>query len=135
MLSGLPLKSIMKPERLTLERCTRTKEGLGKNLIPGTTNFDVIDKFIKVTDEDSAHTVRRLARTEGMFVGYTSGAATQALFQLNEQGQFEQDDYIVVIFPDHGARYMSKVFSDKWMSEQGFFDGIHEASANDIEYI
>lgn len=110
-------------------------EGLGKNLIPGTTNFDVIDKFIKVTDEDSAHTVRRLARTEGMFVGYTSGAATQALFQLNEQGQFEQDDYIVVIFPDHGARYMSKVFSDKWMSEQGFFDGIHEASANDIEYI
>ncbi|WP_282122352.1 PLP-dependent cysteine synthase family protein [Algibacter mikhailovii] len=110
-------------------------EGLGKNLIPGATDFDLIDEFVKVTDEDSAHTARHIARTEGMFVGYTSGAATQALLQLGEQERFEKDDLVVVIYPDHGARYMSKVYSDKWMEDQGFFDSINEASAKTIQYI
>ena len=110
-------------------------EGLGKNLIPTATDFDVIDEFVKVTDEDSAHTARLLARTEGLFVGYTSGAATQAILQLGYQGMFKKDDNVVVIFPDHGSRYMSKVYSDKWMQEQGFFDSINEAAAQKIEYI
>ncbi|MBP0902515.1 PLP-dependent cysteine synthase family protein [Mariniflexile gromovii] len=110
-------------------------EGLGKNLIPTATDFDVIDEFVKVTDEESAHTARELARSEGLFVGYTSGAATQALKQLGEEGVFKKDDYVVVIFPDHGSRYMSKVYSDKWMHEQGFFDSINEAAAQNIEYI
>lgn len=110
-------------------------EGLGKNLIPTATNFDVIDEFVKVTDEDSAHTVRELVKTEGLFVGYTSGAATQALKQLGEDGVFNNDDYVVVIFPDHGSRYMSKVFSDKWMQDQGFFDSVNAATAQEIEYI
>ena len=110
-------------------------EGLGKNLIPSATDFDVIDEFVKVTDEDSAHTARLIAKTEGMFVGYTSGAVTQALIQLGEEGRFKKDDYVVVIFPDHGARYMSKVYSDKWMSEQGFFDSVNEAAAESIQYI
>ena len=70
-----------------------------------------------------------------MFVGYTSGAVTQALIQLGEEGRFQKDDYVVVIFPDHGARYMSKVYSDKWMSEQGFFDSVNEAAAESIQYI
>ncbi len=110
-------------------------EGLGKNLIPTATDFDIIDEFIKVTDEESAHTARELAKTEGMFVGYTSGAAMQAIKQLNEQGKFKPNDKIVIIFPDHGSRYMSKVYSDKWMNEQGFFDSINEASAQTIQYI
>ena len=110
-------------------------EGLGKNLIPTATDFDIIDEFIKVTDEDSAHTARLIAKTEGMFVGYTSGAVTQALIQLGDEGRFKKDDYVVVIFPDHGARYMSKVYSDKWMSEQGFFDSVNEAAAQNIQYI
>ncbi|WP_027136497.1 PLP-dependent cysteine synthase family protein [Gaetbulibacter saemankumensis] len=110
-------------------------EGLGKNLIPTATNFDVIDEFVKVTDEDSAHTAREIARTEGMFVGYTSGAAMQAIKQLEEQGAFKKGDRVVVIFPDHGSRYMSKVYSDKWMQEQGFFDSINEAAAQEIQYI
>lgn len=110
-------------------------EGLGKNLIPTATNFNVIDEFIKVSDEESAHTARELARTEGLFVGYTSGAAMQAIKQLNEQGEFKEGDNIVVIFPDHGSRYMSKVYSDKWMNEQGFFDSINEVSSQKIEYI
>ena len=110
-------------------------EGLGKNLIPTATDFDVIDKFIKVSDEESAHTAREIARTEGLFVGYTSGAALQAIKQLNEEGEFKKDDKIVVIFPDHGSRYMSKVYSDTWMEEQGFFDSKNEASIKKIQYI
>ncbi len=110
-------------------------EGLGKNLIPGATNFDVIDEFVKVTDEDSAHTAREIAKTEGMYVGYTSGAATQALKQLNDEGRFKQDDLVVVIYPDHGSRYVSKVYSDKWMKDQGFFDSVNQEALEKIEYI
>jgi len=109
-------------------------EGLGKNLIPTATDFDLIDKFVKVTDEESAHTAREISRNEGLFVGYTSGAAMQALKQLNEAEEFKKGDKIVVIFPDHGSRYMSKVYSDKWMEEQGFFDSKTEVSES-IQYI
>lgn len=110
-------------------------EGLGKNLIPTATDFDIIDKFIKVTDEESAHTARELAKTEGLFVGYTSGAAMQGIKQLNEDGEFDKNSNVVVIFPDHGSRYMSKVFSDDWMSEQGFFDSKNKADAQCIEFV
>jgi cystathionine beta-synthase len=110
-------------------------EGLGKNLIPTATDFDVIDKFIKVTDEESAHTAREIARTEGLFVGYTSGAVMQALKQLDTEGEFKKGDNIVVIFPDHGSRYMSKVYSDKWMDDQGFFDNENEVSVKTVQYI
>ncbi len=110
-------------------------EGLGKNLIPTATEFDVIDEFVKVTDEESAHTAREIAKTEGLFVGYTSGAAMQAIKQLNEDGEFNEDSNIVVVFPDHGSRYMSKIYSDKWMNEQGFFDSINEEALESIEFI
>ncbi len=109
-------------------------EGLGKNLIPTATDFDVIDQFVKVTDEDSAHMARAIAKTEGLFVGYTSGAVMQAVKQLDEEGLFSKDDLVVVIFPDHGSRYMSKIYSDKWMSEQGFFDSKTQVT-EDIQII
>jgi cystathionine beta-synthase len=109
-------------------------EGLGKNLIPSATDFDIIDEFVKVTDEESAHTAREIVKTEGMFVGYTSGAAMQAIKQIGEEGRFKNDDLVVVIFPDHGSRYMSKIYSDKWMEEQGFFDSIN-VTAEKIQYI
>ena len=110
-------------------------EGLGKNLIPTATDFDVIDQFIKVTDEDSAHTARELAHTEGIFGGYTSGAVVQAVKQLQEQSLFVESDVVVMIFPDHGSRYMSKVFNDKWMKDQGFMDETLKPSIKPIEYI
>ncbi|MDD7887607.1 PLP-dependent cysteine synthase family protein [Flavivirga sp. 57AJ16] len=110
-------------------------EGLGKNLIPTATDFDVIDEFVKVTDEESAHTARLIAKSEGLFVGYTSGAAIQAILQLGELDTFKKGDNVVVIFPDHGSRYMSKVYSDKWMNEQGFFDSKNEVAVQKIEYI
>ena len=109
-------------------------EGLGKNLIPTATDFDAIDKFVKVTDEDSAHTARDISSKEGLFVGYTSGAAMQAVKQLNESNEFSDDDMIVVVFPDHGSRYMSKIYNDKWMENQGFFDSQTELQSA-IEYI
>lgn len=110
-------------------------EGLGKNLIPSATDFDSIDFFIKVTDEDSAHTAREVTKSEGLFVGYTSGAAMQAVKQLNAMGEFDNDSVVVVIFPDHGSRYMSKIYNDDWMNEQGFFDAMNEEAPNKIEYI
>ncbi|WP_396164406.1 PLP-dependent cysteine synthase family protein [Flavobacterium sp.] len=110
-------------------------EGLGKNLIPTATDFDIIDQFIKVTDEDSAHTAREIVKKEGLFVGYTSGAAFQAVKQFSEEGMFDADSKVVIIFPDHGSRYMSKVFSDEWMNEQGFFDSVNQEDALKIEII
>ena len=110
-------------------------EGLGKNLIPSATDFDVIDKFVKVTDEDSAHTARETTKKEGMFVGYTSGAVVQAIKQLQVMGEFDQNSKVVAIFPDHGSRYMSKIYSDQWMKEQGFFDSDHVEDPKKVEYI
>lgn len=110
-------------------------EGLGKNLIPTATDFDLIDKFIKVTDEESAHTTREIAVKEGLFVGYTSGAVVQAIKQFAEEGEFDANSNVIAIFPDHGSRYMSKVFSDDWMSEQGFFDSVNMEEVQKIEFI
>ena len=110
-------------------------EGLGKNLIPSATDFDVIDKFVKVSDEDSAHTARETTKKEGMFVGYTSGAVVQAIKQLQVMGEFDQNSKVVAIFPDHGSRYMSKIYSDQWMKEQGFFDSDHVEDPKKVEYI
>ena len=110
-------------------------EGLGKNLIPSATNFKLIDKFMKVKDEDSAHTARELAKTEGLFVGYTSGAAVQAVKQYDSKNEFKSEDFVVIIFPDHGSRYLSKIYSDKWMETQGFFDSEHEKTIEKIQYI
>jgi cystathionine beta-synthase len=111
-------------------------EGLGKNLIPSATDFDVIDHFEKVTDEESAHAARDIAKKEGLFVGYTSGAALQAARQLDKEGTFfDENSVVVVIFCDHGSRYMSKIYSDKWMREQGFFDAKNIEKEKPIEYI
>lgn len=109
-------------------------EGMGKNLIPTATKFEYIDQFIKVTDEDAAFAARALAHTEGIFAGYTSGAAIQALRQLNEEHVFDEESKVVVILPDHGSRYMSKIYSDDWMRAQGFFNN-ETVEQNAIEYV
>ena len=92
-------------------------EGMGKNLIPTATDFDVIDEFVKVTDKEAALTARELARTEGLFMGYTSGAAMQAVRQYAEMGRFDENSIVVVLFADHGSRYMNKIYSDEWMKK------------------
>ena len=97
-------------------------EGLGKTLIPTATDFDVIDIYEKVTDKDAAFAAREIIQKEGMFLGYTSGAVIQATRQYNALSMFDEDSFVVLIFPDHGSRYMNKIYSDSWMREQGFLD-------------
>jgi len=109
-------------------------EGMGKNLIPSTTKFEYIDRFIKVTDEDAAFTARDLAHTEGLFMGYTSGAAIQAVKQLANENTFDVNSKVVVILPDHGSRYMTKIYSDPWMEAQGFLKD-HPTEQNEVVYI
>ncbi|QDP86590.1 cysteine synthase family protein [Chryseobacterium sp. SNU WT5] len=101
-------------------------EGMGKNLIPGALLFDQIDEFVRVNDEMSAYRTREIALKEAIMGGYTCGAATQGLLQYANTNPFSADDVVVVIFPDHGSRYITKVYSDEWMFEQGFINnGVH----------
>lgn len=97
-------------------------EGLGKNLIPTATDFDVIDVYEKVSDKAAAFKSRELVKTEGLFCGYTSGAVLQATQQYAAKDYFDEDSVVVVILPDHGSRYMNKIYSDTWMKEQGFLE-------------
>lgn len=97
-------------------------EGLGKNLIPTATDFDAVDVYEKVSDKASALSARELVAKEGLFCGYTSGAVIHATKQYAQKGYFDDDSVVVLIFPDHGIRYMDKVYSNSWMSENGFLD-------------
>ena len=110
-------------------------EGLGKNMIPTATDFDVIDHFEKVSDEESAHTAREISIKEGIFAGYSSGAAVQAFKQLHQKSVFDINSKVVAIFPDHGSRYMSKIYNDQWMRDQEFFDSDHAQDPKKVEYI
>ncbi|MDC6352569.1 cysteine synthase family protein [Zeaxanthinibacter sp. PT1] len=93
-------------------------EGIGEDILPKNVDFDVIDGFTKVTDKDAAVYTRRLAREEGMFLGNSAGAAIKGVLQLGEH--FGPDDVVVVLFHDHGSRYVGKIFNDEWMKEQGW---------------
>ncbi len=95
-------------------------EGLGKNIIPDNLHIQYVDQFVQVTDKDSALRTRELAKKEGLMVGYSSGSALQAVFQIKDQ--LTPEDVVVVLFPDHGTRYLGKVFNDDWMRQQGFLE-------------
>ena len=97
-------------------------EGLGKNLIPTATNFDVIDIYEKVTDKEAAFAAKDIVKKEGIFCGYTCGAVLQATKQYHAQNYFSEDSFVVLIFPDHGSRYMNKIHNASWMRNQGFID-------------
>lgn len=95
-------------------------EGIGEDILPQNVDFSVIDLFEKVTDKDAAVMTRRLAREEGVFVGNSAGAAVAGLMQLKDK--LTKDDVVVVLFHDHGSRYVGKIFNDDWMRERGFLD-------------
>jgi cystathionine beta-synthase len=95
-------------------------EGIGEDFLPRNVDFAVIDYFEKVTDKDAALMTRRIAREEGIFAGNSAGSAMAGLLQLKDH--FKKDDVIVVIFHDHGSRYLGKMFNDEWMREKGFFE-------------
>lgn len=93
-------------------------EGLGKTIIPDNVDFDIIDDFIKITDQSAAIRARELARREGLLVGYSSGAAMEAVFKIRER--LAPHHRVVTLFPDHGSRYLGKIYNDEWMKQQGF---------------
>jgi cystathionine beta-synthase len=95
-------------------------EGIGEDFLPKNVDFAVIDHFEKVTDKDAALMTRRLAREEGIFAGNSAGSAMAGLLQLKDE--LTKDDLVVVIFHDHGSRYLGKMFNDDWMREKGFIE-------------
>lgn len=95
-------------------------EGIGEDIIPKNIDFDIIDHLEKVTDKDGALMARRLAREEGIMLGYSAGSALAGLLQLKDQ--LTADDIVVVVIHDHGSRYVGKIYNDDWMRERGFLD-------------
>ncbi|MBK86233.1 MAG: cystathionine beta-synthase [Flavobacteriaceae bacterium] len=95
-------------------------EGIGEDILPENVNFDIIDGFIKVTDKDAALYTQRLAKDEGMFLGNSAGAAIKGVLQL--KNEFKKEDVVVVLFHDHGSRYVGKIFNNDWMRKMGYID-------------
>lgn len=95
-------------------------EGFGEDFVPGNYDMSVIDHFEQVTDKDGAIMARRIAKEEGIFIGYSAGSCVQGLMQLKDK--FKKDDLVVCIFHDHGSRYVAKIYNDQWMMERGFLD-------------
>tara|TARA_R110002012_G_scaffold11368_2_gene51341 strand:- start:10202 stop:11560 length:1359 start_codon:yes stop_codon:yes gene_type:complete len=95
-------------------------EGIGEDILPKNVDFSVIDGFIKVTDKDAAIYTQKLAKMEGFFLGNSAGAAIKGLLQLKDK--FKKDDVVVVLFHDHGSRYVGKMYNDEWMRERGFVE-------------
>jgi cystathionine beta-synthase len=104
-------------------------EGIGEDILPKNVNFDVIDKFEKVSDKDGALATRELAKKEGLFLGYSCGSAFQGLRQLKDQ--LKPEDVVVVLFHDHGSRYVGKVYNDDWMRDRGFLT-TEDSTAGDL---
>ncbi|MEY8847547.1 PLP-dependent cysteine synthase family protein [Psychroserpens sp. XS_ASV72] len=95
-------------------------EGIGEDILPENVDFSIIDGFTKVTDKDAAVYTQLLAKEEGMFLGNSAGAAIKGVLQLKEH--FKKDDVVVVLFHDHGSRYVGKMFNNDWMKKMGYID-------------
>lgn len=95
-------------------------EGIGEDILPKNVDFEVIDFFEKVTDKDGAIMARRLAREEGLLLGYSAGSAVAGLLQLKDK--LKPEDLVVVVIHDHGSRYVGKIYNDEWMKENKFLE-------------
>lgn len=103
-------------------------EGIGEDILPKNVDFSLIDHFEKVSDKDGALMARKIAREEGMLLGYSAGSAVAGLWQMRDE--LKDDDIVVVIIHDHGSRYVGKIYNDDWMRERGFLES--ELKAKDI---
>ncbi|MDI9356246.1 MAG: pyridoxal-phosphate dependent enzyme [Chitinophagaceae bacterium] len=106
-------------------------EGFGEDILPKNVNFNIIDSFIKVTDKDAALMARRLSKEEGLFVGWSSGSVVHGALEYAET-HMKDTDTMVVLLPDHGTRYIHKIYSDNWMKDHGFLDARMKITAQDI---
>lgn len=105
-------------------------EGIGEDILPANVDFKLIDRFEKVSDKDGMLMTRRIAREEGIFVGNSAGSAIAGLVQLKQE--LKPSDLVVVIFHDHGSRYVGKIFNDDWMKERGMLERGDKTTAYDI---
>jgi cystathionine beta-synthase len=103
-------------------------EGIGEDILPKNVDFSLIDHFEKVSDKDGALMARKIAREEGMLLGYSAGSAVAGLWQM--RAELNEKDVVVVIIHDHGSRYVGKIYNDDWMRERGFLES--ELRAKDI---
>lgn len=106
-------------------------EGIGEDILPKNVDFDLIDTFIKVTDKDAAIMTRRLSREEALFVGWSSGSAVHGALEYAREFLTEKDT-MVIILPDHGTRYLNKIYNDDWMKSHGYLEAREFATAKDI---
>jgi cystathionine beta-synthase len=106
-------------------------EGIGEDIMPANINMSVIDSFVKVTDKDAAVMARRLSKEEGLFVGWSCGSAVFGALEYAKQ-HLKEDDVMVIILPDHGTRYLGKIYNDVWMRDHGFLEARTFATARDI---
>jgi cystathionine beta-synthase len=96
-------------------------EGIGEDILPKNVDFDLIDLFIKVTDKDGALMTRRLAKEEGLFVGWSCGTAVHGALEYAREN-LTADDTLVILLPDHGTRYLAKIYNDEWMRSEGYIE-------------
>jgi cystathionine beta-synthase len=106
-------------------------EGIGEDILPKNVDFSVIDHFIKVTDKDAAVMTRRLSREEGLFVGWSCGSAVHGALEYAKE-YLKEGDRMVIILPDHGTRYLGKIYNDDWMRNHGFLEDKSYGTARDI---
>jgi len=106
-------------------------EGIGEDILPKNVDFSLIDYFVKVTDKDASLMTRRLAREEALFVGWSCGAAVHGALEYARENM-KEDDVMVIILPDHGTRYLNKIYNDDWMRDHGFLERRDFATARDI---
>ena len=106
-------------------------EGIGEDILPENVDFNLIDEFVKVTDKDAAIMTRRLAREEGLFVGWSCGSAVFGALKWARK-HLKKDDLMVILLPDHGTRYLGKIYNDSWMKDHGYLEKREYATAQDI---
>ena len=106
-------------------------EGIGEDILPENVDFSLINEFVKVTDKDAAIMTRRLAREEGLFVGWSCGAAVFGALKWARK-HLKKDDVMVILLPDHGTRYLGKIYNDSWMKDHGYLEKREYATAQDI---
>lgn len=106
-------------------------EGIGEDILPENVDFSQVDHIVKVTDKDGAIMTRKLAREEGLFVGWSCGSAVYGALEYAREN-LKEEDIMVIILPDHGTRYLGKVYNDNWMKDHGFLEARKFATAKDI---
>ncbi len=106
-------------------------EGIGEDILPKNVDFDMIDHFIKVTDKDAAVMTRKLSREEGLFVGWSCGSAVHGALEYARE-HLKEGDQMVILLPDHGTRYLGKIYNDDWMRNHGFLEDKTYTTARNI---